>query len=226
MKKIILNKSGLDYISDNLSDGHALMNIVGESLDLSKGTAFTFLPDSTDIHSAMEFRYGGKLPQPPISEWQAFIDNDGMKRIAKPVPNLHSELICFIENALKDLDCVFLTEDFLASKEDLTHALSIREDVHFYGQEVYYSIIGQKITPESAKEILRYSWSSPHAVGIFSTVEHSVLLHKHLTLKNLYQIAEGTIGIVAYAYDGEGFVIWASDVLFSKAEFYFNVRQG
>ena len=65
MKKLIKNKLDFDltigYFVNSIKDSNYISDVVIRSIDLTKGSFFTLLPDSADREKIYEFSNGGIL---------------------------------------------------------------------------------------------------------------------------------------------------------------------
>src|SRR4030042_1122977 len=89
-----LGPAALDFIrKERLATGGTLAKLLLDTLHLDSGRVSVFFPPGFSLDQLQEDFEGGVLPPPPESEWLHYVQDDGMKMTAVPIPEARSDLI-------------------------------------------------------------------------------------------------------------------------------------
>lgn len=203
--ELALGSEGLQFILSELRGGRTFSRCLLESLDLQSGDVITYLPQGASVVDAKDFESGGKLPQPPQSQWKR-----GEGAIVIPTPTTRPHLVSLIDEYLSTSERVCILENATASRGD-EWLKQTQVNVSFFGDEVYHLLIGSCPRP-TIDLAIRKGQSLFTFVGALTSLPGGVLPltidRADLDLGALRSLAEQTERIFVGAYDGEGYVIW------------------
>jgi hypothetical protein len=204
-----LSKKALSYIAKCLSDGHTLSRLLLQAIRLDKGSVTTFLPESLGVDEAEDFQHGGKLPQPPPSEWRQW-----GHLVLKPIPSAIDDLVRTIREFLSrpGMEPICLLENELAERGDPGLARDTSKLVYFES-EVYHVLTAEMAVEEQILQAIREAQSIPLFVGCLATLDPESRLDPRtaetVSLEDLSRIAQRVEKIFVRAYDGESYLIWS-----------------
>jgi hypothetical protein len=172
------------------------------------GSFFTLLPDDADLSRLYEFPYGGIMPQ----GLKGRIEIEGLgSYFAEKINSSDEELSEFILFCLKkNNDRVCIMEDY-NSTPDSPHVKIENVEMHAYENEVYHFLYSVNSTKE-IKETIKTSNTVWHFLSVLSSVDKQNLSNSHLSLDDLNKICTHADGIIAGAYDREGYIFWMRNV--------------
>ncbi len=211
LQRFALGLEGVRYIRDRLADGKALGGMLLRTLQLDRGTTFTFLPPGVDERERLKFCQGGKLPQParPVTRIRA---PDGGTWHMTPKPNTRSKLADVIASFI-DRDehraCVF--EDETASP-DYPYLRTIATPIGTYKEDVYHFVVGPSPDLQLIERTIAHATSWLFICAMTVVPKDMLPLRpgmRQIEFNDLRRLAEGTEQIAVGAYDGEGYVLWS-----------------
>lgn len=194
----------IEYVKDNLKGASTLSDELLNSIDLTKGSFFTLLPEGSDLQRIYEFVAGVVLPQNPDIGYKV----NGKNATYSLVPSIRNELSVLILRRLKqnkNFTCVF--DDALRKMSD--PGLELRNIIYNYKEEVCYIFNDLYINENLILDCLEKSSSSFwHSLGILSKIDLSDFDSRELSLGDLKKISANAVEIIIGAYDSEGYVFW------------------
>ncbi|MGH8467794.1 MAG: hypothetical protein ACREVY_01985 [Gammaproteobacteria bacterium] len=206
--------SARKYISDTLANGGVLSNKLLSVLDLGRGRIFAPLPEGANTNLADRYRCGGVLPQ--LEEQESLsINKNGRIVSVRQTPTLEPFLKDVVLGYIHDQkERIVVLEDPIARPSDrkLTDNHLLSNHTLRYKKEIYYSL-GHDCAPDVVDIAIRTACTSWHFLGVFITTVGIAELDGVITEKMLDHLCvSNAFAIVVGAYDGEGFIFWASDL--------------
>lgn len=199
----------IDYVEQCLLDGNALAKAVLEVVPLREGRVLTCLPKGVAPTSLQDFRTGGKLPPPPVSEWR-HIERQDETLLMIPVSPTNDWLVEHIKRFLRGgakRICVF--EDALKRVGDpVLHDLSTRYAT--FGKEIYHLILDSDAEDERILKVMRSARSVPTFIGALTRWRGELPTSHRISLApaTIHALAQAVDKLVIGAFDGEGYLIW------------------
>jgi hypothetical protein len=200
----------IDYVERSLLDGNALAKAVLEHVPLRQGQVVTCLPKGVVPRSAQDFRTGGKLPPPPVSDWRSTEREDELLLMI-PVPTTDDWLVknvaAFLRGGTSRV-CIF--EDSLKRVGDpVLRKISTRYAT--FNKEVYHLLLGADSHGEQILKVIRTARSIPTFVGILTEWPGDLPGSAPISLSpaNMRALAGAAQKLVIGAFDGEGCLIWS-----------------
>lgn len=192
-----LGKKALSYIAKCLADGHTLFRLLLQAIRLNKGGVTTFFPESLGAQEAKDFQQGGKLPEPPPSEWRQW-----GHLVLKPIPSTIDELVRTVMKFLSrsGTEPICLLENELAERGDPGLARDTSKHVYFE-TEVYHVLTAEVTVEEQILQAIREAQSIPLFVGCLATLDPESPFDPRtaetLSLDDLARIAQRTEKILS-----------------------------
>lgn len=204
-----LPQFAIEYIEQSLLDGNALARAVLDLVPLRQGRVVTCLPEGVVPRSLGDFRTGGKLPSPPVSDWRS-TQRDDETLLMIPVPTTDGWLVEHIKAFLRggpNRVCIF--EDALRRVGDpVLRKVSTRYAT--FDKEIYHVLLGADAQHEQILAVIRSAKSVPTFIGAL-TEWHGIAPSSHpiaLSASTIRELAQAADKVIAGAFDGEGYVIW------------------
>jgi hypothetical protein len=200
----------IDYVEGCLQDGNALAKAVLEIVPLRQGQVVTCLPKSVIPRSPHDFRTGGKLPPPPVSDWRS-TEREGETLLMIPVPTTDDWLVenvkAFLGGGASRI-CVF--EDSLKRVGDpVLREVSTRYAT--FDKEVYHLLLAADVQREQVLRVIRTARSIPTFIGVLTEWPSGMPTSPPISLvaTTIRALAEATHKLIIGAFDGEGYLIWS-----------------
>jgi|SRR5579862_5853824 len=201
--------SAVEYLWEELRQGKTLASLVLRSVNFSKGTIESLVPDSYNPLEISQFDRGHIIGR---GERQTFklgtISGVATRKIG--VPEGLAGLIC----TLLDSESLCLVENHLARVGDswLNHAKS-RLATH--GAEVYHFLTAADCDAAKVRDAILESSHPPLSWGALGRIpaDHLTSGPKQiaLTTDELKSFANTVRRVFVSAYDGEGYLVWAGE---------------
>jgi hypothetical protein len=204
----------IEYIEQRLLDGNALAKAVLDFVPLQQGQVVSCLPQGVALTSLRDFRTGGKLPSPPVSEWQS-TQREDETLLMIPVPSTDDwlaekvrafltgdpERLCIFEDALKRYG------DPVLSKVPTRYAT--------FDKEVYHLLLSVDAQQERILKAIRTARSIPTFIGVMTKWVGSAPNSHHTSISSstIRSLAERAEKIIVGAFDGEGYLVWHKPVV-------------
>ena len=201
-----------NYIEEKINDGVSLSLKVGDAIELSKGSVFTFFPNGISPTNLYDFQTGGKLPELGEETWIK-----GEDCVFKPTPDTSAFLIDIIREYIqkkRDNICIFENTDVRKSDPWIEGPEINKDSFFFYKDGVYHMISDRNSSIKDIKQVIDYLDPFYHFLGVMSslsieeqeTTKNGEFSDKQwdIVLKNLKKIILGV-------YDGEGYLIWEKE---------------
>jgi hypothetical protein len=207
-----LGPAALDFIrKERLTVGRTLARLLLDTLDLDSGRVSVFFPPGLSLDQLQEdFESMGMLPFPPESEWLTFVQDDGMRVTATPIPEANSDLIAIALRHVRGKEehlCIF--EDPMKAPGQWASDAETR--ILVFQDEVYHLVQGLSVDEGDVDKALRDAKSAWEMIGALTSLpqENAITAtQRELTLQQLRLMAERTVKLFTVAYDGEGYLIW------------------
>lgn len=190
----------LEYVTDQLQDGHSLARELLMNLDFKEGSFFSLLHPSADRTKIHEFQTGGILAVNPLED--VFFQG----KIYPGRKKTHSiqQLALYLKNMLHTGQCCFF-EDMVHNKSDPI-VPEIEKHILYFHEEIYLYIQEAEFSEETANKLIHYADAQWYYMNIIS--ELGPKFEVNMTCEQLHNIALKATLIVIGAYDMEGFVVW------------------
>ena len=207
----IERNSAIEYMWEELKQGKTLASLVLRSVNLSKGTIESLVPDSYDPLEISQFDRGHVVGG---GERQSF-KLGTISGVAIPKIGVREGLAELIRTLL-DSESLCLLENHLAKVGDswLSRAKS-RLATH--GAEVYHFLTAADCDAAKVCEAILESSHPPLSWGALGRIPTSRLASNPkqiaLTTDELKRFAETVRRVFVSAYDGEGYLVWAGEAV-------------
>lgn len=195
------------YLSECLTGGHRLSQLIAERYVSPEGRIYTIVPAELVIsyESANDPWHGGLLPA-PSPEFHRAVPG-GIVVPTATTDDLLGKVISDYFKQDKQLICV--VEDSVAKKTD-PFMQSFDVPWVAYQDEVYYILSGAT-DPRKIRQVIECILPWPAAVGALTRLDgdvSSLLVAKKLSDDVLRAMAKATVTVIVAAYDREGYVLW------------------
>jgi len=194
------------FMQERLASGNTLAQYIARSVKLEEGHTRTLLPKGVIPKSMEDFKTGGKLATPPVSEWRG-TRRRGETLLMIPVPNTNSWLAGKIKTYLSQAtNRICIIEDALKQPNDeVLHNHSTRYAT--YRDEVYHLLLYDDAQDDRIVNTLAAAQSVPTFIGSLSMCREGSI-GSALSLDQLQSLAGKTQELFVGAYDGEGYLYW------------------
>jgi hypothetical protein len=205
-----LAQAPLEYIRENLKYGLLLNTLARQSLDLSRGETYTYLPERISMEDSLKFKAGGKVEPHSYGRdekrgvrWEAFLPlNAPIEMEFNRHLESSSENVCVVEDIFMEPDSIYLKE----------HRDEMVERYMFFENEAYLILFQE----DAGKEIVRDTIScipTGHYLNFFMTSfppGERIDIQRYDTIPAalIYQFVARVEKIVTKAYDGESYIVW------------------
>ncbi len=211
-RRFDFNDAANTYIRNQLRNGNSLAVELLKQCSLENGRTHAYLPADANDEAAYKFDVGGIVTRSKYKNAQ-IVEQIVNGQRWKPSRNgvihavpliykwlmMHPATICIIEDAVSNLGdpCLEQVETAMLS----------------YGKEIYHWVRSEDASPDIIESVLLsgQSWRSIWAVSSSPKDLHG--MSKELTKMNIEMIARETTMLIVGAYDGEGYLVWESDVM-------------
>jgi len=199
----------IDYVERSLLDGNALAKAVLELVPLRQGQVVTCLPKGVVPISLQDFRIGGKLPPPPVSDWRS-TQREDETLLMIPVPTTDDWLVENVKTFLQggaNRVCVF--EDSLKRLGDpILREVTTRYAT--FDKEIYHLLLGADVQAKEILKVIRTARSIPTFVGVLTEWPSGVQSSHPSSLlpATVRALAQTAHKLIIGAFDGEGYLIW------------------
>lgn len=208
-----LGPAALDFIrEERLAVGHTLAKLLLQSLDLHSGRVSVFFPPGLSVDQLqLDFEGGGMLPFPPESEGRRFTQDDGMKVVVTPVPQVDSDLIAIIMKHIQTGDEPLCIMENAMVKPSYPAASDSETQILVFRDEVYHLVRGGLLSARYIRRAIGKADSGFMLIGALTSLprESAILpTEREIAVEKLRLMAERTVKVFTVAYDGEGYLIW------------------
>lgn len=203
-----LGPAAVEYIRTRLKDGRSFAHALNDALNIEAGQAWTYLPADVRSDQAHDFKSGGKLPEPPESEWHRA---PGV--VMYPTPSMREFCVERLRELLGISDGVLIVEDWMAEGNSYTDGVpeECRRAI-VVGNEVYWVLTAED-TMDAIEMAVRQAWGPwPGVLG--AIVERpsgwTLSSDRRIDPHSWPRLAAATTHLIVGAYDAEGCVFWKS----------------
>ena len=190
----------LQYVTEQLQDGHTLARELLINLDFKEGNFFSLLHSSADRTKIHEFQAGGILALNPLQR----ISFQGNLYLGRKKTHSIAQLAQYLKSIIQPRQCCFF-EDVIHYKSDPIMA-EIKKHILYFQKEVYLYVKENEFSQDIAKKVINYVDAQWYYMNIIS--QPDLGFETNMTAEQLQNIALRTTLIVIGAYDMEGFVVW------------------
>ncbi len=191
-----------EYFIDHIDGGGSLEKHLIKTLDFSKGCFSVILPKNAKLENVYQFSNGGINPL--IESNKTYTLKGGEKFSPKICITTSREVSYEIKKFLDEDESHFLIcEDVITSRED-NHSSNQNIGLHFFNDEVYYSLSKANSIDEINVTIRRTNHIWHSLVVLYKGSK----LQKNLSEVNLAAIASGVRFVLTSVHDGENFMFW------------------
>ncbi len=200
-KLIPLNfDQSLQYVKEQLCDGHTLAQELLKNLNFYKGHFFTLIHSPADRTKIHQFRKGGIQATNPL---RTVLFNE-QPYLGRKKGNSVQELAEYLKNIMNSDQCCYF-EDLLHRRQDPI-AIKFKSNILYYHEEPYLFLQHSHFSIERAMEIIHYVDAQWYYMNIVTKEEPGST--SDIPDEKFQSIVLGTDYVVIGAYDMEGFVVW------------------
>ena len=177
-------------------------------LNIEAGQAWTYLPADIGSDQAHDFKSGGKLPEPPESEWHRA---PGV--VMYRTPSMREFCVERVRELLGVNDKLLIVEDWMAKANSYWARIpEEHRQATFVGDEVYW-VLTAADTFEAIDLAIREAWGPwPGVLGAIVDRPSGWTLasNRAIDVNAWPRLAAATTHLIVGAYDAEGCVFWTS----------------
>ena len=191
-----------EYFREHINGGGFLDKSVIEHVDFQTGGFFILMREDAKLEQLYEFSWGGINPK--VSTGKVAQNKEGKEYIVQMQLTTSEEVNKFIKKFIETRDTHFaLCQDLIQKAQD--PPLQIENvKIHFYNDEVYYSLHKEN----SLKEIDITLGRTDHIWQSLTVLSSGEKLPHLLQQEDFSSICRNAQYILTSAHDGEDFIFW------------------
>ena len=205
-----LGEAPLDYIRGNLNEGLLLGKLAAQSLDLSSGRTYTYIPQRISMADTLMFKAGGKIASIDGRYDQNGVRWENFTPLNAPIENE------FNRHLEASAEHVCVVEDIYAGPNDpnlMKYKDIVSERFMFLDNEAYIILLSEDAGNRAIIKPTIESVPNPFTLNFFLTSfppDQRIDIQRYDSIPTalIYQFASRIQKIITKAYDGESYIIW------------------